>query len=61
MVLNGIERWTIEQIRVNSTYSIFGFHPTQAELISFILIVIGAVWYFYLSRKKDNTELNEAN
>ncbi len=61
MVLNGIERWTIEQIRVNSTYSIFGFHPTQAELISFILIVIGALWYFYLSKKKDNTELNEAN
>ena len=29
LILNGLERFLIEKIRVNSKYSIFGFHPTQ--------------------------------
>ena len=32
LILNGIERFFVETIRVNTTYSIFGLHPTQAEL-----------------------------
>ena len=46
LILNGIERFLVEHIRVNSTYNIFGFHPTQAELISFGLVVAGALIYF---------------
>jgi phosphatidylglycerol:prolipoprotein diacylglycerol transferase len=61
MILNGIERFTIEQIRVNSTYSIFGFHPTQAELISLFLIIIGAVWYAFLAKKGNTITTNESN
>jgi phosphatidylglycerol---prolipoprotein diacylglyceryl transferase len=41
MILNGIERFLVEKIRVNTTYSIFGFHPTQAEIISFFLVMAG--------------------
>lgn len=41
LMLNGIERFLIEKIRVNTTYSIMGFHPTQAELISAGLVVAG--------------------
>jgi prolipoprotein diacylglyceryltransferase len=41
-MLNGLERFFIEKIRVNTTYDIAGFHPTQAELISSSLIVMGA-------------------
>lgn len=51
LVLNGIERFLVEHIRVNSTYNIFGFHPTQAELISFGLIVAGALIYFNRRRR----------
>jgi prolipoprotein diacylglyceryltransferase len=42
-MLNGIERFLIEKIRVNTTYSIWGFHPTQAELISSMMFLVGAV------------------
>jgi phosphatidylglycerol:prolipoprotein diacylglycerol transferase len=51
LMVNGFERFFIEKIRVNTTYSIFGFHPTQAELISAGLIVGGVVLYWWLRRK----------
>ena len=51
LVLNGIERFLVETIRVNSTYSIFGFHPTQAELISSALVVTGLLGILVFSRK----------
>ncbi|MFN5480348.1 MAG: prolipoprotein diacylglyceryl transferase [Chitinophagaceae bacterium] len=51
LVLNGIERFLIEKIRVNSTYNLFGFHPTQAELIATAMIIIGG-YLFYESRKR---------
>ncbi|MDF2187756.1 prolipoprotein diacylglyceryl transferase family protein [Paraflavitalea sp. CAU 1676] len=52
LIVNGLERFFIEKIRVNTTYSISGFHPTQAELISSGLVIIGVALYFYLSRRK---------
>jgi phosphatidylglycerol:prolipoprotein diacylglycerol transferase len=43
LIFNGIERYSIEQIRVNFKYD-FGFwHPTQAELISLSLILCGII------------------
>jgi hypothetical protein len=47
LILNGIERFLIEKIRVNTKYNIFGFHPTQAEIISVCLIIAGIVLYVY--------------
>ncbi|MEJ7778614.1 MAG: prolipoprotein diacylglyceryl transferase family protein [Daejeonella sp.] len=47
LILNGIERFLIESIRVNSNYHAFGMAFTQAELISSILIltgIAGMVW-----------------
>ncbi len=52
LVLNGIERFFIEQIRVNTQYDIFGFHPTQAELISSLLIITGIILYMYAPKIK---------
>lgn len=43
LVLNGMERFFIEKIRVNTTYDIAGFHPTQAELIAVGLMLTG-IW-----------------
>jgi phosphatidylglycerol---prolipoprotein diacylglyceryl transferase len=51
LILNGIERFTIELIRVNNTYSIFGFHPTQAELISAALVLTGIILILTVKRR----------
>jgi phosphatidylglycerol---prolipoprotein diacylglyceryl transferase len=41
LVFNGLERFLIEKIRVNTKYDLGWFHPSQAELISLGLIAIG--------------------
>ncbi len=41
LLLSGIERLLIEQIRINNEYIIFGFGITQAEIISSALIILG--------------------
>lgn len=51
LIVNGIERFFIEKIRVNTKYDIFGFHPTQAELISAALVITGGILYFQLKRR----------
>jgi phosphatidylglycerol:prolipoprotein diacylglycerol transferase len=51
LIVNGIERFFIEQIRVNSKYDIFGWHPTQAEIISFLLLISGIALFFTLRRR----------
>lgn len=51
LIVNGIERFLIEKIRVNTTYSIFGFHPTQAELISGALVLTGVILLIVLKKK----------
>jgi prolipoprotein diacylglyceryltransferase len=51
LIMNGTERFLIEKIRVNSTYSIMGFHPTQAELIS-TLLVAGGIFLWWWTGKK---------
>jgi prolipoprotein diacylglyceryltransferase len=40
-ILNGMERFLIEKIRVNNQYHFWGINPSQAEIISFFLILIG--------------------
>ena len=58
LIMNGLERFFIEKIRVNTTYSIYGFHPTQAELISSALIVFGTIMLIYcLNRKPASSSL----
>ena len=49
LTLNGIERFFIEKIRVNTKYDILD-GITQAEIISFCLILIGVLGCFYLFR-----------
>jgi prolipoprotein diacylglyceryltransferase len=50
MIFNGIERFCVEQIRVNSTYHFLGINPTQAELIALALITVG-IFYWLLAPK----------
>ena len=51
LILNGIERFTIELIRVNNTYPMFGFHPTQAEIISASLVLAGLILIIIVKRR----------
>ena len=47
--LNGIERFFIEKIRINTEYNIFG-GITQAEIISSCLVFFGLIGSIYLLR-----------
>ena len=51
LIVNGLERFTVELFRVNNTYSILGFHPTQAEIISALLILSGIILIIIVKRK----------
>lgn len=45
LIFNGMERFIIEKIRVNTKYDFGSFQPTQAELISTSLVLLGiALW-----------------
>lgn len=51
-IFNGIERFFIEKVRVNTEYNILG-GITQAEIISFLLIITGFLGCLYLYVKRD--------
>lgn len=51
LILNGLERFFIEKIRVNTRLDIFGLHPTQAEIISSLLFLTGVAIWIILARK----------
>ena len=51
LILNGFERFMIEKIRVNNRMDFLGFHPTQAEVISFGLMIVGAGLWIFLWQK----------
>lgn len=52
MIMQGVERFFIEKVRVNSVYHIFGSEITQAEIISFFSILIGVAGVVYLLKNK---------
>ncbi len=51
LVLNGIERYLVETIRVNYTYPVFGGHFSQAQLIALSLILAGLI-FILMARAK---------
>lgn len=51
LIVNGLERFFIEKIRVNTKYDIFGFHPTQAEIISSLLVLSGVVLWIWVRNR----------
>jgi phosphatidylglycerol:prolipoprotein diacylglycerol transferase len=55
-LLNGIERFFIEKIRVNNKFDLLGMQVTQAEVIATLLMLGGVVGLILVSRQK-----NEAN
>lgn len=55
LMFNGIERFFIEKIRVNTRINIFGFQPTQAEVISSLLFLSGLTIWIILSQRAEKT------
>ncbi|HZH63761.1 MAG TPA: prolipoprotein diacylglyceryl transferase family protein, partial [Flavisolibacter sp.] len=51
LILNGLERFLIEKIRVNNLMNFFGFRPTQAEVIAVGLMVTGVAGWIFLWQK----------
>lgn len=59
--LNGIERFSIEKIRVNATYPMFGMEVTQAEIISTVMMIVGISIFVYVTFiRKKNPEIKPA-
>lgn len=52
LILNGLERFLIEKIRVNTRYHFWGLQPTQAELISSALVIGGIILFIYSKKIK---------
>ena len=52
LVLNGVERFLIEQIRVNPEYTLFGATPTQAEIIAVLLVAAGGAGLAWTWRRE---------
>ena len=43
LIMNGVERFFVELIRVNNKYDLGFIRPTQAELISLAMVILGIV------------------
>ena len=56
LILNGLERFFVEKIRVNTEYNFLGYHPTQAEIISFLLVLTGVLMLIFLKRKSPHPD-----
>jgi len=61
LVINGLERFFIEKIRVNTEYHIAGMGITQAEIISSCLIIAGIAGIIILTRKKKDLGHGQSN
>jgi len=52
LILNGLERFLIEKIRINSVYEFAGFKLTQAEIIAVVLILLGVTGFIYFYKTR---------
>ena len=50
LMMNGLERFLIEKIRVNTRINLGSFQPTQAEVISSLLFLAGLGLFIWLRR-----------
>ena len=53
LMMNGLERFFIEKIRINNIIQFAGFEFTQAELIASIIFLLGLTGFVYLILKNN--------
>lgn len=51
LIINGLERFFIEKIRVNYKYDWGFIHPTQAEILSTCLVIVGVLILLFYNKK----------
>ena len=56
LIFNGIERFLVEKIRVNTHYDMWG-QPTQAEIISLFLVLFGIGIIIFRSQVKEKEKV----
>lgn len=56
LIFNGIERFSIEQIRVNTKYVDLPFQPTQAEIIALVLFLGGVFLWWKAGKWNQNQQ-----
>lgn len=61
LIFNGVERFFIEKIRVNTLYHIGNFAFTQAELISTLLFVVGVIGIWHFRKLNKNNTMRKAS
>jgi phosphatidylglycerol:prolipoprotein diacylglycerol transferase len=55
LIMNGLERFLIEKIRVNTIMDFLGMKVTQAEIISFSLMILGVILIIFAIKRKEPT------
>lgn len=60
LVLNGIERFLIEQIRVNNEFDVLGLTVTQAEVISVMIMISGVVGLVLTWKRREGDAVERA-
>ena len=60
LILNGVERFLIEKIRVNDTYDFLPFQPTQAEIISTLFVLTGLTGCYFLWKKEQAVQTSDS-
>lgn len=59
LILNGIERFLIEIIRVNAHYNVLGLKLSQAQIIALCLSISGLLGFIFLNNKKQKSIIPE--
>ena len=59
LIIIGVQRFFIEKIRVNNTYHIGSLHITQAEIISIVMVLLGALGIWYFRRRHLRSKINK--
>jgi prolipoprotein diacylglyceryltransferase len=57
--MNGLERFMIEKIRVNTIQDFLGLEVTQAEIISSALAILGVILIVYALKVKKPVKLEK--
>jgi len=59
LILNGIERFFIEKIRINTIHEVAGIQLTLSEIIALVLIFLGCAgfFYFYITNPKKSVKI----
>ena len=51
LMVNGVQRFVIEMIRINDQYDVLGLSLTQAQIIALCLFVTGVIGWVYVHRR----------